>query len=85
MPKFKVGDKFKVVDSNSFSEELQNGEIHVLTKVLPLTSADTTQFYTSEEASWQWYLEETEVHNQLIVVGIDKILAVLNKIEKPDT
>lgn len=86
MPKYKVGDKFKVVDSSSSSEGLQEGKIHVITEALPLASEDEpTQFYESKAASWQWYLEEAKVHNQLTVRGLTRIFAVLRKIEEPDT
>lgn len=84
MSKFKVGDKFKVVDSDSSSEDLQLGKIHVIAQILPVSSREPTQFYESSYP-WQWNLEETEVPNQLIVGGLTRIFAVLRKVEEPDT
>lgn len=84
MPKFKVGDKFKVVESDANADDLQVGKIHVLTQVFPVPSKKTTQFYESSYPG-QWNLEETEVHNQMIIGGLTRILAVLRKVEEPDT
>lgn len=84
MPKYKVGDRFKVVESDANADDLQVGKILVLAQILPVSSREPTQFYGSSYP-WQWNLEETEIPNQLIVVGLSRILAVLSKIEEPDT
>lgn len=82
MHKFKVGDKFKVVYSESSTQDLNTDTVHTLVKVLPLTETKYIQFYVSDT---DWFLEEGETDNTLLVGGISKLLAVLSKIEEPDT
>lgn len=82
MPKYKVGDKFKVVYSETYSESLNEDTVHTLVDVMPLTETNNIQFYTSDT---EWYLVEGETDNTLLVGGITHILAVLSKIEEPDT
>lgn len=82
MSKYKVGDKFKVVHSETTSQSLNVGTVHTLVEVMPLTKSNNVQFYVSDT---EWYLDEGETDNTLLVSGMFSILAVLSKIEEPDT
>ena len=82
MPKYKVGDKFKVIYSESITQALNVDTVHTLVKVMPLTETNNIQHYTSDT---EWFLEEGKTDNTLIVGGISHLLAILSKIEEPDT
>ena len=82
MPKYKVGDKFKVVYSESVTQALNVDTVHTLVKVIPLTETNNFQHYVSDT---EWFLEEGETDNILLVGGVSRLLAVLSKIEEPDT
>lgn len=82
MPKYKVGDKFKVVYSESITQDLNVDTVHTLVKVMPITESNNIQFYSSDT---EWYLEEGKTDNILLVGGVPRLLAVLSKIEEPDT
>lgn len=82
MPKYKVGDKFKVVYSETISQALDIDTVHTLVKVIPPTETINILHYASDT---EWFLEEGETDNTLLVEGITHILAVLSKIEEPDT
>ena len=82
MPKYKVGNKFKVVYSETDSQSLNINTVHTIVKVLPITESNNIHHYATDTG---WYLEEGETDNTLLVGGISKLLAVLMKIEEPDT
>lgn len=82
MSKYKVGDKFKVVYSETVSQALNVDTVHTLVKVIPLTEANNIQQYATDT---EWYLEEGKTDNILLIGGISRLLAVLSKIEEPDT
>lgn len=82
MSKYKVGDKFKVIYSETNSESLNEDTVHTLVDVMPLTKSNNIQFYVSDT---EWYLEEGYTDNTLLVRGMFHVLAVLSKIEEPDT
>lgn len=82
MPKYKVGDKFKVVHSESTSQDLNIDTIHTLVDVMPLTKPNNIQFYATDTG---WFLKEGKTDNTLLVEDMFSILAVLSKIEEPDT
>lgn len=82
MPKYNVGDKFKVVYSETISQALDIDTVHTLVKVIPPTETINILRYASDT---EWFLEEGETDNTLLVKGITHILAVLSKIEEPDT
>ena len=82
MSKYKVGDRFKVVYSESITQSLNTDTVHTLVKVIPLTESENIQFYATDTG---WFLEEGETDNTLLVGGISQLLAVLSKIEEPDT
>lgn len=83
MHKFKVGDKFVVVHSNSNNSELDEGRIHTIEELCTTTSADQLfPYYLSDSG---WYLEDTYVDNRIIISGSDQVFAVLIKVEEPDT
>lgn len=82
MPKFKVGDKFKVVYSSSISDNIVENSIH---KIVSSNSPDRLHSAQYYQSNTHWYLEETTIDNQLIISGSDRVIAVLIKIEEPDT
>lgn len=82
MHKFKVGDKFVVVHSNSNSSELDEGRIHTIEELCTMTAVQSFPYYLSDSG---WYLEDTNIDNRVIISGSDRIFAVLNKVEEPDT
>ena len=83
MLKFKVGDKFKVVYSASNSQDLTLDTVHTLVDVVSLTENNSVQFYATDTG---WYIEEDfHIENRVIIGGIDRVIAVLDKIEEPDT
>lgn len=82
MHKFKVGDKFVVVHSNSNNSELDEGRIHTIEELYITTVDQLFPYYLSDSG---WYLEDTYVDNRVIISGSDQVFAVLNKIEEPDT
>lgn len=82
MPKYKVGDKFKVVYSETITQALNVDTVHTLVKVMPITESNNIQHYVSDT---EWNLEEGKTDNTLLVGGISRLLAVLSKIEEPDT
>ena len=82
MPKYKVGDKFVVVHSNSQSSELDEGRIHTIEELCTTTAEQLSPYYLSDSG---WYLEDTHVDNRVIISGSDRVFAALDKIEEPDT
>ena len=82
MSKYRAGDKFKVVHSETNSQFLNVGTVHTLEEAMPLTKSNNIQFYGTDTG---WYLEEGETDTTLLVRGMFHVLAVLNKIEEPDT
>lgn len=82
MSKYKVGDRFKVVYSETTSQALNIDTVHTLVDVMHLTKTINTQIYATDTG---WYLEEGKTDNTLIIGGMFHTLAVLSKIEEPDT
>lgn len=83
MHRFKVGDKFVVVDSNSNSSELDVGRVHTIEELCTVTAQQLVPHYFSDSG---WYLEESiHIENRVIIRGTDRVFAVIDKIEEPDT
>lgn len=82
MPKYKVGDKFKVVYSETISQALDIDTVHTLVKVIPPNETINILHYAADT---EWFLTEGKTDNTLLVEGVSHILAVLSKIEEPDT
>lgn len=80
--KYKVGDKFKVLHSETTSQDLNVDTVHTIVDVMTLHKSNNIQFYATDTG---WFLEEGETDNTLLVSGMFSILAVLSKIEEPDT
>ena len=82
MSKYRAGDKFKVVHSETNSQFLNVGTVHTLEEAMPLTKSNNIQFYGTDTGL---FLDEGGTDNILLVRGMFHVLAVLSKIEEPDT
>lgn len=82
MHKFKVGDKFVVVHSNSNNPELDVGKVHSVEELCTITAEQLFPYYLSDSG---WYLEDSYVDNRVIISGTVQVFAVLDKVVEPDT